>query len=61
MTGMASISGELRKDESIKAPTSEPPARGPGEPQPALKMRGPGRIMHWGKVAFEQYWLRRWF
>ena len=31
------------------------------EPQPALKMRGPGRMMHWGKVAFEQYWLRRWF
>ena len=31
------------------------------KPEPELKMRGPGRMMHWGKVAFEQYWLRRWF
>lgn len=31
------------------------------EPDPQLKMRRPGRLMHLGKVAFEQYWLRRWF
>lgn len=27
---------------------------------PAVKMRRPGRKWHLAKVAFEQYWLRRW-
>jgi sulfide:quinone oxidoreductase len=28
---------------------------------PAINLRRPSRIWHLGKVAFEQYWLRRWF
>ncbi len=31
------------------------------EPDPQLKMRRPGRLMHWGKVAFEKWWLTHWF
>jgi len=31
------------------------------EPTPQLRMFKPGRVWHWGKVAFEQWWLRRWF
>lgn len=27
---------------------------------PAIKMKSPGRHWHLAKVAFEQYWLRRW-
>jgi sulfide:quinone oxidoreductase len=27
---------------------------------PAVRMRRPGRRWHFAKVAFEQYWLRRW-
>jgi sulfide:quinone oxidoreductase len=30
------------------------------EPEPQLKMRRPGRPLHWGKVAFEKWWLRHW-
>jgi sulfide:quinone oxidoreductase len=30
------------------------------EPEPRLKMRRPGRSLHWGKVAFEKWWLHRW-
>lgn len=30
-------------------------------PNPAVKMRRPGRLWHWGKVAFEKWWLRHWF
>jgi sulfide:quinone oxidoreductase len=30
------------------------------ESEPRLKMRRPGRPLHWGKVAFEQWWLRHW-
>ncbi len=30
------------------------------EPEPQLKLRRPGRGLHWGKVAFEQWWLRHW-
>jgi sulfide:quinone oxidoreductase len=30
------------------------------EPEPRLSMRGPGRSWHWGKVAFEKWWLHRW-
>ncbi len=31
------------------------------EPDPQLKMRRPGRLMYWGKVAFEKWWLTHWF
>jgi sulfide:quinone oxidoreductase len=31
------------------------------EEAPRVHLRGPGRLWHLGKVAFEQYWLRRWF
>ncbi|MFQ5538667.1 MAG: NAD(P)/FAD-dependent oxidoreductase [Gemmatimonadota bacterium] len=31
------------------------------EPEPGIRMAGPGRRWHWGKVAFEKWWLRRWF
>lgn len=30
------------------------------EPTPDVKLRGPGRIWHWAKVAFEKWWLWRW-
>jgi sulfide:quinone oxidoreductase len=31
------------------------------EPDPQVKMRRPGRLLHWGKIAFEKWWLTRWF
>ncbi|MGH2883936.1 MAG: FAD-dependent oxidoreductase [Solirubrobacteraceae bacterium] len=31
------------------------------EPDPQLKTRPPGRPLHWGKVAFEKWWLHHWF
>jgi len=31
------------------------------EPKPEMKLHKPGYFMHWGKVAFEKYWLFRWF
>jgi sulfide:quinone oxidoreductase len=31
------------------------------EPDPQVKMRRPGRALHWGKVAFEKWWLHHWF
>jgi sulfide:quinone oxidoreductase len=31
------------------------------EPAPAIKMKSPGRIWHWGKILFEKYWLWKWF
>jgi len=31
------------------------------EPSPAVRMYRPGRMWHWSKVAFEKWWLRRWF
>ena len=30
------------------------------EPKPAVVMKGPGRMWHWGKVLFEKRWLRGW-
>lgn len=30
-------------------------------PNPAVRMRKPGRLLHWGKVAFEKWWLWHWF
>lgn len=30
------------------------------EPTPDVKLRGPGRLWHWAKVAFEKWWLWRW-
>ena len=31
------------------------------EPAPQMKMRQAGRLLHWGKVAYEKYWLYKWF
>lgn len=31
------------------------------EPTPEIKLRPPSRIQHLGKVAFEKYWLFKWF
>ena len=31
------------------------------EPSPTVRMYRPGRMWHWGKVAFEKWWLQRWF
>lgn len=30
------------------------------EPTPDVELRGPGRIWHWAKIAFEKWWLWRW-
>lgn len=30
------------------------------EPEPAITLRRPGRALHWGKVAFEKWWLHHW-
>jgi len=30
------------------------------EPEPRIKLRRPGRPLHWGKVAFEKWWLHHW-
>jgi len=30
------------------------------EPEPRLKLRRPGRPLHWGKIAFEKWWLHHW-
>lgn len=32
-----------------------------GEPRPDVRLRAPGRLWHWAKVAFEKWWLFRWF
>lgn len=31
------------------------------EPVPAVKMKQPARLWHWGKILFEKYWLWKWF
>ena len=31
------------------------------EPAPAIKMKRPGRMWHWGKILLEKYWLWKWF
>jgi sulfide:quinone oxidoreductase len=31
------------------------------EPDPQVRMFRPGRSWHWAKVAFEKWWLHRWF
>ncbi|MEX0697197.1 MAG: FAD/NAD(P)-binding oxidoreductase [Dongiaceae bacterium] len=31
------------------------------EPAPQIRLRQPGRLWHLGKVAYEKYWLYRWF
>jgi sulfide:quinone oxidoreductase len=31
------------------------------EPEPQVKIRRPGRPLHWSKVAFEKWWLHHWF
>jgi len=30
------------------------------EPEPRIKIRRPGRPLHWGKIAFEKWWLHHW-
>jgi sulfide:quinone oxidoreductase len=29
-------------------------------PEPRVTLRRPGRPLHWGKIAFEKWWLHRW-
>ena len=31
------------------------------EPAPRMKLRPAGRLLHWGKVAYEKYWFYKWF
>ena len=31
------------------------------EPKPVVNLKNPGRIWHWGKVAFEKWWMWKWF
>jgi sulfide:quinone oxidoreductase len=31
------------------------------EPEPRIRMQRPSRPIHWGKVAFEKWWLHHWF
>jgi sulfide:quinone oxidoreductase len=31
------------------------------DPEPRVRIARPGRLWHWGKVAFEKWWLGRWF
>ena len=31
------------------------------EPVPQIRLRGPNRALHLGKIAFEKYWLFEWF
>ncbi len=31
------------------------------EPAPWMKLKQAGRLLHWGKVAYEKYWLYKWF
>jgi len=31
------------------------------EPAPQIRLRQPGKLLHLGKVAYEKYWLYRWF
>lgn len=31
------------------------------EPTPQMKFSPPSMLQHWGKVAFEKYWLWKWF
>jgi len=30
------------------------------DPEPQIKLRQSGRMLHWGKVAFEKWWLHHW-
>jgi sulfide:quinone oxidoreductase len=30
------------------------------EPEPQITLRRPGRPLHWGKIAFEKWWLHHW-
>jgi len=30
-------------------------------PKPVVILKNPGRMWHWGKVAFEKWWLWKWF
>ena len=30
------------------------------EPAPQIRLRAPSSMLHWGKIAYEKYWLWRW-
>lgn len=30
------------------------------EPAPQIRLMAPGPVLHWGKIAYEKYWLWRW-
>ena len=30
------------------------------DPAPQIALREPGHLVHWGKIAYEKYWLYRW-
>jgi sulfide:quinone oxidoreductase len=30
------------------------------DPEPQIKLHRPGRHLHWGKIAFEKWWLHHW-
>jgi sulfide:quinone oxidoreductase len=30
------------------------------DPAPQIRLRPPTRLLHWGKIAYEKYWLWRW-
>lgn len=31
------------------------------DPKPVVTLKNPGKMWHWGKVAFEKWWLWKWF
>ncbi|MEK6726018.1 MAG: FAD/NAD(P)-binding oxidoreductase [Deltaproteobacteria bacterium] len=31
------------------------------DPKPVVILKNPGKMWHWGKVAFEKWWLWKWF
>jgi sulfide:quinone oxidoreductase len=30
------------------------------DPAPKIRLKPPSRLLHWGKIAYEKYWLWRW-
>ena len=30
------------------------------DPAPQIRLKPPSRLLHWGKIAYEKYWLWRW-
>lgn len=31
------------------------------DPKPDVNLKNPGRMWHWGKIAFEKWWMWKWF